>query len=742
MGGLFETSTLQGDLLNNYNKQEVIDYNVYGVTHRCQETKTNKMVALKIINKKYLEKISGLKNIDKCIDSIRQQIAILRKMDGDYSLHLIGSNETSDFFYIITEIWDTNLEKYIRNKKEGLKLVEIKKLFKMLNIVFKRMEKKKIIHGNLKLSNILIKKDNNKIIPLICEYGEKGKLNERLNIMPATSQYSAPEILEGENYDNKADLWSIGIILYRLYFNEFPFNGDTQVCLFYDIKKKKNLKKCEENFYFNDLIKRLLVIDPNYRMTWDKYFQHKFWESDENNNEDNNENVNNMKNENFNNMNKENINNENTYNKNNININNNIGNNNNNKNTSNNNSYNNSNNNDNIEKENEKTLNEHIKKKEYKYLFKKNKNPKSNKHKNKLYSIYYSSNDRKNQIEKFNNKNIDGLQKIEISVEKDNEEESTDDLIFHELTKRVQINNLSKLILYGYNIKNIDILTKIQAINLQELDLSRNKIDNIESLSNIGYNKLTTLNLSNNNIYDISPLIKASFENLKNLNLSHNLIGEIEPLSQVKFYNLDKLKLSNNKIRNIEVFSKVLFINLTFLDLSKNEICEASKPLGFISIQKLLHLDLSHNSIKTIEGLNVGQYQNLITLELGDNKISNIDLLKYVFFGGLIKLSLYDNKIENGNVFIEVPFINLKELNLSYNKLENIEFINYISFKNLEKLDLNGNHINNLIPLNQLSLNNLKELELKHNQLKQNEDNYAILDKLKKNYSYLKVIYI
>lgn len=36
MGGLFETSNIQGELKNIYTKQDVLDYNVYWVTHRCK----------------------------------------------------------------------------------------------------------------------------------------------------------------------------------------------------------------------------------------------------------------------------------------------------------------------------------------------------------------------------------------------------------------------------------------------------------------------------------------------------------------------------------------------------------------------------------------------------------------------------------------------------------------------------------------------------------------------------------
>ena len=694
MGGLFETSTIKGELKNIYNKQEVLDYNVYGVTHKCKEAKTNNIVALKIIDKKYLEKVCGEKNLDNSLDIIRQEIETLKKMNGDYSLRLIDGTETIDSFYIITEIWDTNLENYILDRKKGLNFDEIKEIFNKLNIAFKRMEENKIIHENLNTKDILIRYNKNEIIPLLSGYGKKYNLDEKLNIMQTTSQFSSPELLIGEEYDYKVDLWSIGIILYRLYYNEFPFNGETQAAIFNDIKKKKNFIKCEENYYFNDLIKKLLVVDPNYRMNWEDYFNHKFWESDKNEVYKDNKNKKNEAIEN-----------------------------------------------ENIEKEKKK-------RKEFKFLYKKNKNSL----KNKYYNVYYCLNNdnninninninNENQNEEIDKKNnFDEPKKIEIMIDKNNKE-LIENLIYTELINNVPTENLTKLILYGCNMNNIDILKNIKSINLLELDLSRNQINNIEPLSNVSYVNLISLNLSNNIIHDISPLIKVPFNNLQNLNLAHNLISDINPLSQVPFYNLDKLKLSSNKIRDIDIFMKVPFVNLTSLDLKNNKISDAAKALAFISINNLLSLDLSHNSIKTLEGLNTNKYYKLINLELGDNNISNIDILKEVYFNELVRLSLADNNIDNGNIFAEVPFNNLKELNLSYNNIENIDFINYVVFQNLEKLDLNGNKINDLTPLNQLSLNNLKELELKNNKLKENENNDIILNNLKMKNNDLKCLY-
>ena len=686
MGNIFETSTLKGVLKNTYTKQEVIDYNVYGVIHKCTEANSNNMVAIKIINKKYLERICGNKNLEDCLENIRREINCLKQMEGEYSIHLIEDAETNDFFYIVMDSWDSNLEKLLSKRKSGFKIEEIQRLFKKLNIVFKRMFDKNIIHGNLKLDNILLKIVNNQLSPILSDYGKKIALDDRLSIMQSTTHYSAPELLVGDDYDYKVDLWSIGVILYKLYFNEFPYKGETQVAIFNEIKKKPNLKQCD-NFYFNDLVKRLLVIDPNYRLTWEKYFNHKFWKSNEEN-------------------------------------------------------ENSKNGNEDTEEENENDSEGSSNwRRESKYKSKKSRNAK-----NKHYNIYYCVNDNNNPVnpnnDNNNNKNINlqDIKKIEIDVEDNNREEPIDDLIFKEIMRKVQLDNLTKLILYGCNLNNFNILSKLNCFNLLELDLSQNNISNLDSISSINYENLNTLNLSHNNIYNIEPLSTVSFVNLKNLILSNNIITDIEPLSIVPFTNLDKLKLAGNKIRDIQVFTKVPFINLTYLELKNNKISDLTNALGFISINNLLYLDLSHNSIKSFEGLNVRQYQNLITLDLGNNEISNIDLLKEVYFNNLNKLDLYDNNIEDINVFGQVPFKELKQLNLSYNKIKNIDILNFMVFEHLIKLDLNGNEIDDIRPLNQANLKELKELQLKNNKIINNEDNTNILTNIKKKFKDLNLV--
>ena len=66
--------------------------------------------------------------------------------------------------------------------------------------------------------------------------------------------YYAPEILRGESINEKADLWSLGIIIYDLYFKEFPFSGQGEMEVYKNIRKGQNFKNTTDKT-LDDLIK-------------------------------------------------------------------------------------------------------------------------------------------------------------------------------------------------------------------------------------------------------------------------------------------------------------------------------------------------------------------------------------------------------------------------------------------------------------------------------------------------------
>ena len=182
------------------------------------------------------------------------EIENMKICENKYSVKFYESFENENILAIVMELCDNNLSNILIKKKEGFNIKEIYEIMYQLNKTFKIMKENKIVHRDIKLDNILIKYENNNILNFICKLTDYG-ISKKLNGLTICKTYTgtiltmAPEILEmnGEDreYNDKCDLWSIGVIIYQLYFKRPPYNGDTPNAILNLIKKQgqKKLKK-------------------------------------------------------------------------------------------------------------------------------------------------------------------------------------------------------------------------------------------------------------------------------------------------------------------------------------------------------------------------------------------------------------------------------------------------------------------------------------------------------------------
>ena len=195
------------------------------------------------------------------------------------SLNIINTINDKKIFYIIMELCSFNLENYLLEREKSFSIYEIRDILNQMNNFFKNLNNKKIIHGNIKPSNILINlKENNKI-EIKLSYFDSIKFSNKIDkdLLKKICLTTPPEILKGELFNNKSDIWSLGIIIYYMLYKRYPFNGENENNLLNNIISNKNIELNSENEELNNLFKRMLKIEVNERISFEEYFNHSFF---------------------------------------------------------------------------------------------------------------------------------------------------------------------------------------------------------------------------------------------------------------------------------------------------------------------------------------------------------------------------------------------------------------------------------------------------------------------------------
>jgi len=168
------------------------------------------------------------------------------------------------------------VNKYIIPEKEAYK-----SFIKLITII-KDLHNLNIIHRDIKPSNILVKRDiHNNIQDInLIDFSCSAICSKKyISGKYGTKKYMAPEI--NKKYNNKVDIYSLGIVLYAMLCGEHPF---------YDINNK--LKSSNKSLFTEtiwksissegkNLISRMLEEEPEKRITIDEIFNH-LWIIDHN----------------------------------------------------------------------------------------------------------------------------------------------------------------------------------------------------------------------------------------------------------------------------------------------------------------------------------------------------------------------------------------------------------------------------------------------------------------------------
>ena len=263
-----------------YLKTKLLGSGAFGEVWLVHHKDLDRDFAMKIIKKR--------KNRSNDEKEILNEIGILKKLDHPKILKVIDFYSTPKKYYIITEYCPEGelFNEIIKVGKfdEGQAAFIINQILKAVTYCHKM----NIIHRDIKPENIMItnREKNGCLQVKLIDFGtakifEKG---HQENKYVGSSYYMAPEIIK-RKYDEKCDLWSIGVILYILLTGRPPFDGNDDDEILENVKKGVYDKWAYPfpllSAHAKDLIFKLLQYDPKKRLSAEEAIEHPWFKTAE-----------------------------------------------------------------------------------------------------------------------------------------------------------------------------------------------------------------------------------------------------------------------------------------------------------------------------------------------------------------------------------------------------------------------------------------------------------------------------
>uniref|UniRef100_A0A2K6KCE1 Serine/threonine-protein kinase SIK3 n=1 Tax=Rhinopithecus bieti TaxID=61621 RepID=A0A2K6KCE1_RHIBE len=225
-------------------------------------------VAIKIIDKTQLDE----ENLKK----IFREVQIMKMLCHPHIIRLYQVMETERMIYLVTEYASGGeiFDHLVAHGRMAEK--EARRKFKQIVTAVYFCHCRNIVHRDLKAENLLL--DANLNIK-IADFGFSNLFTpgQLLKTWCGSPPYAAPELFEGKEYDGpKVDIWSLGVVLYVLVCGALPFDGST----LQNLRARVLSGKFRIPFFMSTecehLIRHMLVLDPNKRLSMEQICKHKW----------------------------------------------------------------------------------------------------------------------------------------------------------------------------------------------------------------------------------------------------------------------------------------------------------------------------------------------------------------------------------------------------------------------------------------------------------------------------------
>ena len=225
-----------------------------GQVYRAHDTQIEEDIAIKVLRPEIA--------LDKRIlERFRNELKFARKITHKSVCRMHDISVSDGTTYISMEYLKGRDLKSLIQKKEKLPAEEAVSIAIQVCEGLVEAHRLGVVHRDLKPQNIMIDKDGQ---AKIMDFGIARSLEApgvtQTGVIIGTPDYISPEQAEGQEADERADIYSLGVILYEMVTGSVPFKGDTALSVALKHKAQLPLDPRKRNAEIPDDLSRLILI--------------------------------------------------------------------------------------------------------------------------------------------------------------------------------------------------------------------------------------------------------------------------------------------------------------------------------------------------------------------------------------------------------------------------------------------------------------------------------------------------
>ncbi|KAL4464835.1 hypothetical protein ABPG74_011396 [Tetrahymena malaccensis] len=264
-------NTPKADFFSQYTMGKFLGQGGFGTVCVGIQKITNVKRAIKMVSK------VTLSEKDKKI--LLQELALLKSIDHPNILKILEHYEDDQHHFFVTELLSGG-ELFTKIMElNGFNETQASGYMRQILSAVSYCHQQNIVHRDLKPENILFtskKSDQIKVIDFGCS--TRFDKTKKIKDIAGTVLYLAPEVIKKNLYDEKCDIWSLGVVLYIMLCGYPPFDGKNDEEVFNAIQNQQVKFEGKEwekiSVQAKDLIEKMLQKDPDIRLSAQQAYQH------------------------------------------------------------------------------------------------------------------------------------------------------------------------------------------------------------------------------------------------------------------------------------------------------------------------------------------------------------------------------------------------------------------------------------------------------------------------------------